>query len=319
MARKPRIHYTGALYHVMLRGDGGMDIFDDDRDRYRFFLFLQEGVERFGYQVYAYCLMDNHIHLAVQVGDVPLSRAMQNLSFRFTRWINWRRQRTGHLFQGRYKAILIEEDEYLLQLVSYLHLNPVRAGMVKHPLDYQWSSHRAYLGREMIPWLNCDSPLSRLAKGRTSARQVFAGFVDDQIPLGHRKEFHGVGSMDARILGEDSFLNEVLQQTEQPPLPRPDLTTCLRLVSGHFDCDPEQLRVAGRSQKESRMRAFLAWAILEKSSASLTELGKWLNRDVSTLSSSVRRLKENAARQPQIAQEMENLSSLMNDFATLQA
>ena len=296
----------------MLRGNGGMDIFGDDQDRYRFFLLLQEGVERFGYQVYGYCLMDNHIHLAVQVGEVPLSRAMQNLSFRFTRWINWRSQRTGHLFQGRYKAILIEEDEYLLQLVSYLHLNPVRAGMVEHPLDYPWSSHRAYLGREMIPWLNCDAPLSQLSKRRTSARKIFAGFVEDQIPLGHRKEFHGVGSMDARILGEDSFLNDVLLQTEEPPLPRPDLTTCLRLVAGYFDCEPERLRVAGRSQKESRVRAFLAWAILEKSSASLTELGRWLNRDVSTLSSSVRRLQENAARKPQIAQELGELAWLLN-------
>lgn len=136
-------------------------------------------------------------------------------------------------------------------------------------------------------------PLSRLSKRRTSAHKIFAGFGDDQIPLGRRKEFHGIGSKDGRILGEDSFLNDDLLQTEQPPLPRPDLTTCLRLVAGYFDCGPEHLRVSGCSQKKSRMRAFLAWAILEKSSASLTELGKWLNRDVSTLGSSFRRLKEN--------------------------
>lgn len=319
MARKPRIHYTGALYHVMLRGNGGMTLFGDDQDRYRFFLLLQEGVERFGYQVYGYCLMDNHIHLAVRVGDAPLSRVMQNLSFRFTRWSNWRNQRTGHLFQGRYKAILIEADEYLLQLISYLHLNPVRAGMVKHPLDYQWSSHRAYLGREMIPWLNCDAVLSRLSKKRAAARKIFAGFVDDQIPLGHRKEFHGIGSKDTRVLGEDNFVSEVLLQTEEPPLMRPDLAACIGLVAGYFDCDAEHLRVAGRSQKESRVRAFLAWAILEKSSASLTELGKWLNRDVSTLSSAVRRLKENAGKQPQISLDMGEITRLLDNFATMQA
>ncbi|NCP78393.1 MAG: transposase [Desulfuromonadales bacterium] len=319
MARKPRIHYSGALYHVMLRGNGGMDLFGDDQDRYRFFLLLQEGVERFGYQVVAYCLMDNHIHLAIQVGETPLSRAMQNLSFRFTRWINWRRQRTGHLFQGRYKAILIEEDEYLLQLVAYLHLNPVRAGMVAYPLDYRWSSYRAYLGEEMIPWLNCDAVLSRLSKRRSAARKIFTSFVDDQIPLGHRKEFHGIGSKDARILGEESFVNDVLLQSEEPPLTRPDLPTCLRLVAAHFACDAERLQLAGRSHKESRVRAFVAWAILEKSSASLTELGKWLNRDVSTLSSSVRRLKEQAAKQPQLRQELEALARLLDNFAKVQA
>jgi len=138
MPRKPRIHYPGALYHVMLRGNGGADVFLEDGDRYRFYLLLQEGVERFGFRIHAFCLMDYHIHLALQVGEISLSRIMQNLSFRYTQWINWRTKRKGHLFQGRYKAILIEEDEYLLQLVAYLHLNPVRAGMIDNPIDYRW-------------------------------------------------------------------------------------------------------------------------------------------------------------------------------------
>jgi REP element-mobilizing transposase RayT len=98
----------------MLRGNGGCEVFADDKDRYRFFLLLQESVERFGCRVYAYCLMDNHIHIALQVGEVELSKVMQNLSSRYTRWVNWRHQKTGHLIQGRYKAILVEEDAYLL-------------------------------------------------------------------------------------------------------------------------------------------------------------------------------------------------------------
>lgn len=319
MARKPRIHYPGALYHVMLRGNAGMDIFADEQDHYRFFLILQDGIERFGYRVFAYCLMDNHIHLAVQVGDHPLSRVMQNLSFRFTRWINRRNQRTGHLFQGRYKAILVEADEYLLQLVAYLHLNPVRAGMVDDPLDYRWSSHRAYLGNELIPWLSCDAILARFSKKTASARKAFASFVVDQISLGHRKEFHGIGSRDSRIIGEDSFLSEVLGRSEELPLLLPDMDACIRLVSDYFGCDDETLRQPGRKQQESRIRAFLAWAILEHSSASLTELGIWLNRDVSTLSSSVRRLKEKVPEQPELGSDMERLNDALVNFATLQA
>ncbi len=135
MARKPRIHYPGAVYHVMLRGNGGANIFFEDADRYRFFLLLQQGIERFGFRVYAYCLMSNHIHLALQVGEIPLSRIMQNLSLRYTKWINWRTQKHGHLFQGRYKAVLVEGDEYLLPLVAYLHLNPLRAGTVEGAAD----------------------------------------------------------------------------------------------------------------------------------------------------------------------------------------
>ena len=97
MARKPRIHLSGGLYHVILRGNAGQPVFLADLDHYRFFLLLQEGTCRFGYRVHAFCCMTNHIHLVLQAGDIPLSRGMQNLSFRYTRWINWREQRTGRL------------------------------------------------------------------------------------------------------------------------------------------------------------------------------------------------------------------------------
>jgi len=128
MARKPRLHYPGALYHVILRGNARQDIFITDEDRYRFYLFVQEGLERYGHRVLAFCLMTNHIHLAIQVADVPLSRIMQNLTFRYTRWFNWRSKRIGHLFQGRYKAILVDADSYLLELAAYIHLEKVGSG-----------------------------------------------------------------------------------------------------------------------------------------------------------------------------------------------
>ena len=109
MARKKRIHVPGGVYHVMMRGNGGQDIFFADQDRYRFYLLLQEGTIRFDYRVHAFCLMDN-VHLAVQVAHIPLSKIIQNLSFRYTKWVNKHQGRMGHLFQGRYKAILIDRD-----------------------------------------------------------------------------------------------------------------------------------------------------------------------------------------------------------------
>ncbi len=125
----------GALSRHPAR-NGGQTIFFDDKDRTRFYFLVQEGIERFSHCIHAFCLMSNHIRLAVQVGDVSLSRILQNLSFRYTRWINWRRNRTGHLFQGRYKAVLVDADAYLQGLTRYIHLNPVRARMVKEPEDY---------------------------------------------------------------------------------------------------------------------------------------------------------------------------------------
>ena len=163
MARKPRIHFPGAVYHVMIRGNSGLPVFFGDPDRSRFYLILQETIERFDFRLHAFCCMDNHIHMAIQIGDIPLSRIMQNLSVRYTAWINHSQHRTGHLFQGRYKAILVDADGYLLQLVRYIHLNPVRAGIVTTPDDFSGSGHRAYLGIETLPWLTTSFVLSLLS------------------------------------------------------------------------------------------------------------------------------------------------------------
>ena len=120
--------------------------------------------------------MTNHLHLAVEVGRVPLSRGMQNLAFRYTRWINRRKKRVGHLFLGPYKALLVDPDAYLLEPVRYIHLNPVRAGSVEEPLDDPWSGHRAYLGKEQVPWLSTDWVLSQFDDRLGVALAPVSGF-----------------------------------------------------------------------------------------------------------------------------------------------
>ncbi|MEO8009412.1 MAG: transposase, partial [Betaproteobacteria bacterium] len=153
MARKPRLHVPGGLYHVILRGNARQDVFFTSGDRHFFYELLSEGVARFGYRVHAFCLMSNHLHLALQVSDRELSEGMQNLSFRYTRYLNTRRRQVGHVFQGRFKAFLVDQDRYGLALVRYIHLNPVRAKMVRTAGAYAWSSQRAYLGEQDLPWL----------------------------------------------------------------------------------------------------------------------------------------------------------------------
>ena len=156
MARKPRIHFPGAFYHVILRGNAGDPVFFGDSDRYRLYLILQSAVEKFGCRIHGYCLMTNHLHLVIQAGETPLSRFMQYVSLRYTKWINLTRGRTGHVFQGRYKALLIDADTYLLELIRYVHLNPVRAGAAPTADSWPWSGHRAYAGLEVVPWLTTD-------------------------------------------------------------------------------------------------------------------------------------------------------------------
>jgi putative transposase len=205
--RKPRINFPGAVYHVILCGNAGGPIFFDDRDRFRLYLILQQTVERFRYRIHGFCLTTNHVHFIMQVGDIPLFRIMQNISLRYTKWINFSQGRTGHVFQGRYKALLLDADSYLLEIVRYVHLNPVRAGMVAVPEDYPWSGHRAYLGVEIILWLNSDWLLSMFSDKIDMARMKYRSFVADGMAEKRRNEFHR-GTCEGRILGDDTFVGE---------------------------------------------------------------------------------------------------------------
>jgi len=288
MARKPRIHISGGYYHVMLRGNGGADVFFNEEDRYRFYLLMQEGVERYGHRVHAFCLMSNHVHLVIQVGDVSLSRIMQNLSFRYTRWVNGQRKRTGHLFQGRFKAILVDEDSYLLELVRYTHLNPVRAGIVKDIGDYPWSSHAAYMGGETIPWLETETVLSRFSDRLTEARQRYAEFIADGMTEGHRSEFHS-GLADVRVLGNDGFTERALAGSEKL-VPKYTFEACVAVVCQHYQLRPEELSAEGRRRKPAEARAVVAWLIRRHGDMTLAEVAKRFGRDAATISTSILRL-----------------------------
>ena len=294
MARKPRVHYPAALYHVILRGNGGQEIFFGQEDRFRFYLLLQEGIERYGHQVHAFCLMTNHVHLAIQVGEVGLPRIIQNLAFRYTRWVNWRRNRTGHLFQGRYKAVLIDADSYLLELARYIHLNPVRSGMVRRPEDYPWSGHRAYLGLETIPWLTTDWVLSMFSNRRDRAQRVYRRFVEEGGEEGHQGEYGKGSEIDSRILGDMVFIDKVLGQSQER-LKRPiAVDEIVSRVCKEFSLREEMLSGSGKDRKLSKVRAIAAWLVLDSGNLTLSELSKRVNRDSSTLSTAAKLLEKQA-------------------------
>src|SRR3989339_920155 len=146
MARKPRIEVEGGFYHVIVRGNQRQKVFREEQDFLKYHEFLSDYKDRYEFWLHAYVLMETHVHLLWETGQVPLSKILQGVNQRFTMYFNWRHGTVGHLFEGRYKAILCDRDAYLLSLVRYLHYNPVRAGMVRQPEEYRWSSHRTYLG-----------------------------------------------------------------------------------------------------------------------------------------------------------------------------
>ncbi len=155
MARPLRIQFPGALYHVTARGDRRESIFADDVDRQAFLSTVAHGLERFGAMALAYCLMDNHYHFVIYTRQANLSALMRHINGVTTQAQNRRHRSSGHLFQGRFKAILVDQDAYLLEVCRYVELNPVRARMVKDPADWPWSSYRAHVGlAQAPPWLD---------------------------------------------------------------------------------------------------------------------------------------------------------------------
>lgn len=182
MSRPIRIAFPDALYHVTARGDRREAIFDDDLDRRLFLSTLEQVVKRFNWVCHAWCLMDNHYHLLIQTPDGNLSKGMRQLNGVYTQASNRRHRRVGHLFQGRFKGILVDGEAYLLELSRYVVLNPVRAGMVKAPADWPWSSYRASVGLEPPqPWLAVDGLLVHFAEQRGLAQTRYAGFVAEGI------------------------------------------------------------------------------------------------------------------------------------------
>lgn len=311
VARKPRIHFPNAFYHVILRGNGKQDIFFDDQDRYRFYLLLQEGVERFRHRIYAFCLMTNHIHLVLQVQDIPLSRIMQNLAFRYTRWVNWRHGRSGHLFQGRYKAVLVDGDAYLLELVRYVHLNPVRAGMAETAAEYSWSGHRAYIGKDVVPWLCAAPTLEMFSTRMAAAIEGYALFVSDGATDGRRPDFHGEGIGDSRVLGDEGFV-EAVTGPGCNAVNKISVDDVVAAVCGYYGTKPEMLAQSGKGRALSRARGMAAWIVQEMPSCSLTELGHMTGRDISSLSAVARRMQLRAGVDDALCQERDEVLRQMS-------
>ena len=152
-------------------------------------LLIQQGVERFRHNIEAFCFMSNHIHLAIRVADISISRIMQHLAFRYTQYINRRYKRIGHLFQGRFKSILVDDEEYLKELVRYIHLNPVRARLVSDPRQYIWSSYRAYMKLDEYSWLNKNRILEKFSSNEEQSIEICEEYTLQGIGIETKFDF----------------------------------------------------------------------------------------------------------------------------------
>ena len=282
MARPLRIEYQGAFYHVIVRGNRRQDIFVDDEDRTVYLERLKRYKERYGFIIYAYVLMTNHVHLLIETLDAPISKVMHGINFTFTQHFNRRHEKVGHLFQGRYKALVCDRDSYLLALVRYIHLNPVRSGLVETPGDYRWSSYNAYFTKH-DDLIEPDRVLRVYSENRTEAKRLYKEFVLEDLGKGRDERFYKV--MDQQILGDEGFLEEVSAKAEQmiEPLGKITFEAILQAVEEVSGVSGDDMLSRKRGKALVFARGLLV-AVWRTAGHTTSELAALMQRERSVLS-----------------------------------
>ena len=317
MSRPWRIEYEGALYHLLSRGNEGREIFKDDIDR-RFFLYLiSEMSERFDMDIYAYVLMENHYHLLVKTHRANLKKAMHWFGTTYTQKYNWRHSRNGHLFQGRYKSIIVQNDAYMLRLSCYIHRNPLRAGIVKRLADYPWSSYLPYAYGHTAPmWLKTKMILSQFKNQNKHRKyrekvQTYAGEMKN---LWEDLQ-HGF------LLGSNKFV-EKIKERHLPSKTDKNIPQQTRIAnkldpSDVFDAAEKVLQIklrdlqnAGRVYGEKKDKRDLILYLLWKSgSISNKKIGQYFNISHSAVSHAIRSLKIRLKNDPDLKAHYDKLNS----------
>jgi putative transposase len=215
MARPLRLEHHGAIWHIHNRGVARGDIFRDDDDRLTFLATLAEAVRRFRWVIHQYALMTNHFHILLETPEPTLSRGMKWLAGKYAQRFNRRHDRVGPLFQGRFKSHLVEKETYLLELMRYIALNPVRAGLVERAEDYRWSSHRATAGYEpMPPWVASEWTMAQFGPDRQAQQREYQRFVDAGIGIERAPWEDAVGQF---LIGSEAWVEQMRLRIEAKP------------------------------------------------------------------------------------------------------
>ena len=309
MPRQPRIDIPGLLQHVMVRGIERSDIFLDDDDRRNFLQRLSALLVKTGTDCFAWALIPNHFHLLLRCSSYDLSRFMRSLLTGYAVTFNRRHFRSGHLFQNRYKSIVCEEDSYLFELIRYIHLNPLRAGLAKDLEElaiYPWSGHGVLLGNSVFEGQPTDEILSHFGKKIKNARVAYRTFVADGVSMGKRPELTGgglkrsqlkgeqetgIGEYDERILGSGEFVASLRQEPNlSSRLPRRmELCRLQQEVSDYFGIPAESINQRGRQNKNSLARELFCYLATRELGYSGTETGSLLRMGSSSVTRAARR------------------------------
>ncbi len=314
MARPIRIEYPGALYHIITRGNNRQSIFRDDRDRRRYleklFLYSQDKEV----DILCYCLLTNHVHLLLETPKGNLSKMMQPLQTSYTMYFNKRHHRSGHVFEQRFKAFLVDKDNYLLQVSRYIHLNPVQAKVVPRPQDYRWSSYRGYVNEKAIGGVSAKAILDQFDGTRAKRVREYRNFVEGELKTG--KEWPKLAIFRQAFIGDEDFADRVTRRAKKTldQEPRYTLKDIVFVVCRVMGIGVEELRKISKDPRIQEARDLLMYVGRRYSGASLREMVRHLGvRDISTVSHGVRRAEERLIREgafrDKVSQALKRLNS----------
>ena len=312
MARPLRIEYPDAFYHITSRGNERRPIFRAKENYERFVGYLESATERYGAQIHCFCLMPNHYHLLLETPRGNLQAILHHLNTAYTNYFNRKTGRVGHLFQGRYRAILVEKDSYALELSRYIHLNPVKSKLVDHPSRYPWSSYLTYTGKPQgWDWLRTDFILDQMSSNRRRAQGRYREYVKDGIEKGSPDPLEKV--VASTLLGSEKFMSWVRENWIDRVASHRDLPA-LRELSLRPDFGfilKESERRFGRGAIESRRVAMYLSHRL--SGRPLGEIGEFFDKISSSgVSQNTRRLEKVLERDRKLSEEILNLKKKLS-------
>ncbi len=311
MARKPRIEFPGAFYHVIARGNNKQKIFLDEHDYKNFLKRLKIYKEQFKFTIYAYSLMPNHVHMLVETGDVPLSRIMQALQFTYTQKFNHRYKKAGHLFQGRYKAILCQKETYLLELIRYIVLNPIRARLVKRPADWRWGSYYDLLKLQSDHIVSAEDVLGLFGKRHKMAINALQKYVNDGLAGGHNESYYKV--KDQRVLGEDEFVKDAVRTGDAKAgdfeFYNISIDEMVEIVAGRMDMETKQIRSFTCERAGTLARGIVAYFCKAMADKTQSEVSRYFGRSDAAFSKMIKKLEQNRAKDESLDKMMHRIEA----------
>jgi len=261
MPRKPRIHFDGALYHVMVRGNNKNYIFEDEKDKLEYLKRVKKYKDKYRSKLYAYVIMDNHVHLLVKVSNTPLSKIMQLIQQTYTQYFNKKYNRTGHVFEQRYKAVLCNTDEYLLSLIRYIHKNPERANI--SDINYKWSSHQEYIYNN-LGICDVDFPLSMFSNYKELAVKKYLEYIlEEDVEV-------------AENINYEFILEEIINNEHKEKNEKKSMTEIIRQLEKAYNINIEDLIGKSRNRYISKAKKWFVEEVIKYQLMNQKELAEYL-------------------------------------------